>query len=162
MTSSRGEGRSWHMCPPQPFSGMASLSGQTRPSATALHSFLFCDAFGRGPMQAKNKALILLVEDDRDDEMFTMRALKQNHIHNEIIVVRDGVEALDFLLGTGQFAGRDTTVQPQVTLLDLKLPKLDGLDVLRKIRADERTRLLPVVILTSSNEEQERIRGYTI
>lgn len=107
----------------------------------------------------KNKAFILLVEDDRDDEMLTIRALKQNHIQNEIIVVRDGVEALDFLFGTGQFAGRDTTVQPEVTLINLKLPKVDGLDVLKNIRADERTRLLPVVILTSSNEERDRLRS---
>jgi two-component system response regulator len=105
-------------------------------------------------------AVILLVEDNPDDEMLTIRALKQNRIHNEIIVAHDGVEALDFLFGTGQFAGRDTSVVPQVVLLDLKLPKVDGLEVLKRVRADERTRLLPVVILTSSNEERDRISSY--
>ena len=104
--------------------------------------------------------MILLVEDNRDDEALTLRALTKNNIKNEVVVARDGVEALDFLMGTGHHAGRDLTVMPQVILLDLKLPKVDGLEVLRRVRAHERTRLLPVVILTSSNEEQDRIKGY--
>jgi CheY-like chemotaxis protein len=90
----------------------------------------------------------------------TLRALKKNNIKNEVVVARDGVEALDFLMGTGSHAGRDLNVMPQVILLDLKLPKVDGLEVLKRVRAHERTRLLPIVILTSSNEEQDRINGY--
>ena len=104
--------------------------------------------------------MILLVEDNRDDEALTLRALKKNNIKNEVVVARDGVEALDFLMGTGSHAGRDLSVMPQVIFLDLKLPKVDGLEVLRRVRAHERTRLLPIVILTSSNEEQDRINGY--
>lgn len=104
--------------------------------------------------------MILLVEDNRDDEALTLRALKKNNIKNEVVVARDGVAALDFLFGTGSYAGRDITIMPQVVLLDLKLPKIDGLEVLRRLRADERTQLLPVVILTSSNEEQDLIAGY--
>jgi two-component system response regulator len=105
-------------------------------------------------------APILLVEDNQDDEALTLRALKRNNIHNEIVVARDGVEALDYLFGTGPHSGRDLSVMPQVILLDLKLPRISGLDVLQRIRADERTRLLPVVILTSSNEELDRTIGY--
>jgi two-component system response regulator len=105
-------------------------------------------------------SIILLVEDNADDEMLTIRALKNNKIHNEVVVARNGIEALDFLFGTGVHSGRDMKIMPQVILLDLKLPKLDGLGVLQRLRADERTRLLPVVILTSSIEEQDRIRGY--
>jgi CheY-like chemotaxis protein len=104
--------------------------------------------------------VILLVEDNRDDEALTLRALKKNNIKNEVVVARDGVEALDFLLGTGSYAGRDLSVMPQVILLDLKLPKVDGLEVLRRVRSHDLTRLLPIVILTSSNEEQDRITGY--
>lgn len=104
--------------------------------------------------------MILLIEDNRDDEALTLRALKKNNIKNEVIVARDGVAALDYLFGTGQYEGRDLTQMPQVVLLDLKLPKVDGLEVLRRMRADERTQLLPVVILTSSNEEQDLINGY--
>jgi two-component system, response regulator len=107
-----------------------------------------------------NTKVILLVEDNPDDEALTIRALRKNKIVNEIVVARDGVQALDYLFGQGAHAGRDTHEIPQVVLLDLKLPKLDGLSVLRRLRADERTRLLPVVILTSSNEEQDRIDGY--
>jgi two-component system response regulator len=103
---------------------------------------------------------ILLVEDNPDDEVLTLRALKKNNITNEVVVARDGAEALDYLFGTGRYAGRDTSRQPQVTLLDLKLPKVDGLEVLKRLRADDRTKLLPIVILTSSNEEQDRLRGY--
>ena len=104
--------------------------------------------------------MILLVEDNADDEVLTLRALKKNNIGNEVAVARDGVEALDYLFGTGAYEGRDLTSMPNLILLDLKLPKLDGLEVLKRLRADERTRLLPVVILTSSKEEQDRIAGY--
>ncbi len=91
-----------------------------------------------------------------------MRALKQNNITNEIIVAKDGVEALDFLFCTGSFSDRDPSILPQVTLLDLKLPKIDGLEVLRRLRADKKTKFLPVVILTSSNEDQDVINGYNL
>ncbi len=104
--------------------------------------------------------VIMLVEDNPDDEALTVRALKKSKVVNDIVVARDGVQALDYLFGEGANAGRDTNDMPQVVLLDLKLPKLDGLGVLRRLRADERTRLLPVVILTSSNEEQDRVNGY--
>ena len=104
--------------------------------------------------------MILLVEDNPDDEALTLRALKTNNIKNPITVVRDGVEALDFLFGTGTYAGRDLAVMPQVILLDLQLPKLGGLDVLRRLRENPRTRLLPVVILTTSNEDQDRMASY--
>jgi|SRR5229473_1296724 DNA-binding response OmpR family regulator len=108
---------------------------------------------------AKDK-IILLIEDNPDDEALTLRALKKNNIKNEVVVAHDGAEALDYFFGTGSYAGRDLTIMPQLTLLDLKLPKVNGLDVLRRVRANELTRLLPVVILTSSNEEQDRINGY--
>jgi two-component system response regulator len=104
--------------------------------------------------------VIMLVEDNPDDEALTVRALKKSKILNEVVVARDGVAALEYLFGEGAHAGRDTKEMPQVVLLDLKLPKLDGLGVLRRLRADDRTKLLPVVILTSSNEEQDRINGY--
>jgi two-component system response regulator len=104
--------------------------------------------------------MILLIEDNSDDEALTIRALERNNIGNKMVVARDGVEALDFLFGTGAYAERDLSVMPQLILLDLKLPKLDGLEVLRRIRGDESTRLLPVVVLTSSNEEQDRITSY--
>ena len=104
--------------------------------------------------------LILLVEDNPDDEALTLRALKKNNIANQVVVARDGVEALDYLFGTGAHAGRDMSVMPQVILLDLKLPKIDGFEVLRRLRADERTKFLPVVILTTSNEEKDRLTGY--
>jgi len=105
-------------------------------------------------------ATILLVEDNADDEALTLRALKKNNIKNEIVVARDGVEALDYLSGTGSHEGRDMSMMPQLILLDLKLPRVDGLEVLRRVRSEPRTKLLPVVILTSSNEEQDRLRGY--
>ena len=104
--------------------------------------------------------VILLVEDNADDEALTMRALSKNNITNKIVVARDGVEALDYLFGTGAYAGRDTSVQPELVLLDLKLPKVDGFEVLKKLRADERTKLLAVVILTSSKEQQDVMNGY--
>ncbi|PSJ17362.1 response regulator [Nitrosomonas supralitoralis] len=105
---------------------------------------------------------ILLVEDNPDDELLTLEALEANRIGNNVIVARNGVEALDFLFGEGAYAGRDVMDWPAVVLLDLKLPKIDGLEVLRRIRADERIRQLPVVILTSSNEEEDRLKGYTL
>jgi CheY-like chemotaxis protein len=106
--------------------------------------------------------IIFLVEDNPDDEALTLRALKKNNISNQVIVARDGAEALDYLFGTGQYSGRDANLTPQVVLLDLKLPKVDGLEVLRRLRANECTKFLPVVILTSSNEEQDRINGYSL
>jgi CheY-like chemotaxis protein len=106
--------------------------------------------------------VILLVEDNPDDEALTLRALKKNHVLNEVVVVRNGLEALDYLFATGAYADRDRRVIPQLILLDLKLPKMDGLEVLRRIRADDRTRLLPVVILTSSDEERDVIAGYKL
>jgi len=106
--------------------------------------------------------IILLVEDNPDDEALTLRALKKNNILNEVIVARDGVEALDYLFGTGKYTGRDLSNMPQVILLDLKLPKIDGMEVLRRLRADKRTKLLPVVILTSSKEERDLVNGYKL
>jgi len=106
--------------------------------------------------------VILLVEDNADDEALTMRALQKNNIANKIVVARDGVEALDYLFARAMHAGRDTDAQPAVILLDLKLPKLDGFEVLRALRADNRTKLLPVVILTSSKEQQDIANGYNL
>jgi two-component system response regulator len=106
--------------------------------------------------------VILLVEDNPDDEMLTIRALKKNKILNEVVVAHDGPEALDYLFGTGKYAHRDMSVHPQVVLLDLNLPKLSGLDVLKRIRAEESTRLLPVVILTTSNEEKDLLGSYSL
>jgi two-component system, response regulator len=103
---------------------------------------------------------ILLVEDNPDDEALTLRAFRKNNITNEVIVARDGVEALDYLFGTGLYAGRDAALLPPIVILDLKLPKVDGLEVLRRLRAAPHTRLLPVVILTSSNEERDLLQGY--
>jgi two-component system response regulator len=105
---------------------------------------------------------ILLVEDNADDEKLSVRALKKNNVANELVVARDGVEALDYLFATGTYAGRDISILPGLVLLDLKLPKLDGLGVLRRMRADERTRRLPVVILTSSKEEQDLMSSYDL
>lgn len=105
-------------------------------------------------------APILLVEDNPDDQALTLRALKKNNIRNEVVLARDGREALDYLFAEGAFAGRDTRLAPQLILLDLKLPKVDGLEVLKRLRDDERTRLLPVVILTSSKEHQDLVQGY--
>jgi two-component system, response regulator len=105
---------------------------------------------------------ILLVEDNPDDEALTLRALKKNNIANRMVVARDGAEALDFLFGRGAHAGRDTASLPTVMLLDLKLPKVDGLEVLKALRADERTRVLPVVVLTSSKEERDIVASYAL
>jgi two-component system response regulator len=120
------------------------------------------DVGAKAGLQMDEAKIILLVEDNTDDEALTLRALKKNNIRNRIVVARNGVEALDYLFGTGAYAGRDLTVMPQLTLLDLNLPMVDGLEVLRRLRANASTRLLPVVILTSSNEEEDRIRGYEL
>ena len=109
-----------------------------------------------------SEKVILLVEDNSDDEALTLRALKNNNIRNEVVVAHDGVEALDYLFGTGAFTGRDIRDTPQVVLLDLKLPRMDGLEVLRRVRADRRTEMLPVVILTSSKEDQDLVTGYKL
>lgn len=103
---------------------------------------------------------ILLVEDNPDDEELTLMAFEQSEIGNTVVVVRDGAEALDYLFATGRHANRDLNNMPAVILLDLKLPKIDGLEVLRRLRADERTRFLPVVVLTTSKEEQDVINSY--
>ncbi|WP_421655454.1 response regulator [Leptothermofonsia sp. ETS-13] len=105
---------------------------------------------------------ILLVEDNPDDEVLAIRALRRSRITNEIVVVHDGVEALDYLFGRGAYAGRDLSNQPAVILLDLKLPRMDGIEVLRELRAHESTRLLPIVILTTSEEEQDVINSYSL
>jgi CheY-like chemotaxis protein len=109
-----------------------------------------------------NKKTILLVEDNANDEFLTLRALKKYNVANEVVVMRDGVEALDYLFGTGAHEGRNVNDLPVAMLLDLKLPKIDGLEVLRRVRADERTKLLPVVILTSSAEEKDVINSYKL
>ena len=109
-----------------------------------------------------SKKTILLVEDNSNDEFLTLRALKKYNVANDVVVTRDGAEALDYLFGTGAYAGRNLAELPVVTLLDLKLPKIDGLEVLRRIRADERTKLLPVVVLTSSNEDRDVINSYKL
>lgn len=109
-----------------------------------------------------NDDVILLVEDNPDDEALTLRAFRKNNIRNTIVVARDGQQALDYLFSEGAYSGRDSGDLPQVVLLDLKLPRVDGLEVLRRIRADARTELLPVVILTSSKEEQDVINGYRL
>ncbi len=107
------------------------------------------------------RRFILLVEDNEDDEVLTLRALDKNNIANEVVIARDGAEALDFMFGTGAHAGRDTNEQPQVVLLDLNLPKISGHDVLKRVRADPRTRHLPIVVLTSSKEDEDLIQSYT-
>jgi two-component system response regulator len=107
-----------------------------------------------------NDRTILLVEDNPNDEALTLRALKKNNIQDRVVVARDGAEALDYLFGTGAYQDRSPSDLPRVVLLDLKLPKVGGLEVLRRMRADARTKLVPVVILTSSNEERDLVAGY--
>ena len=114
---------------------------------------------GRGKMEEK---VILLVEDNARDEALTLRALKKNNILNKVVIARDGVEALDFLFGTGAYEGRDLTEAPQMILLDLKLPKIDGLEVLQRLRANPLTRRLPVIVFTSSSEEADLIKSYNL
>lgn len=109
-----------------------------------------------------NDKEILLVEDNPDDETLTLRAFRKNNITNRVVVTRDGDEALDYLFARGKYAGRDNSVMPQVMLLDLKLPRLGGLEVLKQIRADERTKMLPVVVLTSSDEDRDIIESYKL
>jgi two-component system, response regulator len=106
--------------------------------------------------------MILLIEDNPDDEALTLRAFDKNNITNEVVVVRDGAEALEWLFAEGRYADRDVDDHPEVVLLDLKLPKVGGLEVLRRIRENERTRLLPVIILTTSEEESDRLAGYSL
>jgi CheY-like chemotaxis protein len=106
--------------------------------------------------------IILLVEDNPDDEALTIRALKKNNILNEVVVMRDGVEALDYMFRRGKYANRSPDTNPQVVLLDLKLPKVDGLEVLKQLRENENTRLQPIVVLTTSNEDQDIINSYEL
>jgi CheY-like chemotaxis protein len=104
--------------------------------------------------------IILLVEDNADDEALTLRSLRKANIANEVVIARDGAEALDYLYGAGQYAGRDLNQMPALVLLDLKLPRVDGIDVLTRMRQDERTRYIPVVVLTSSSEDEDMVRSY--
>ena len=113
-------------------------------------------------MSGIHEKIILLVEDNQDDEELALLAFHKGQVMNEVVVARDGVEALDYLFATGPHSGREVSKLPQLMLLDLKLPKVDGLEVLRRIRADLRTSRLPVVILTSSREEEDLIRGYDL
>jgi len=108
------------------------------------------------------RKIILLVEDNPDDEELTLMAFEQGGIDNQVVVVRDGAEALEYLFGIGTYAERDLTIMPTVILLDLKLPKLSGLEVLQHLRANERTRYIPVVVLTTSKEEQDLINSYRL
>lgn len=110
----------------------------------------------------KRSRIILLVEDNPDDVALTLRAFQKSKTLNEIVVARDGEEALEYLFAIGSYVGRDPRIMPEVVLLDLQLPKVDGLEALRRLRADERTRRVPVVILTSSNEEQDIVRSYDL
>lgn len=109
-----------------------------------------------------DEKIILLVEDNADDEELTIRTLQKNHLKNKIVVVRDGVEALDYLFGTGEYSDRDLSVSPVLIMLDIKLPKLTGLEVLKKIKSDSRTSVVPVVMLTSSDEEKDLIESYQL
>jgi two-component system, response regulator len=108
------------------------------------------------------ESVILLVEDNPDDEALTLRALKKNNIVNDVVVARDGNEALDYMFGRGNYSGRDPNVLPQVILLDLKLPKIDGLQVLTEIKRNPATRAIPVILLTSSSEERDLVASYQL
>jgi two-component system, response regulator len=112
------------------------------------------------PVVRDETSFFLLVEDNPDDELLTRRTLKKSNVCNEVVVARDGAEALDYLFATGTHEGRDLGTMPQVILLDLDLPKVDGLEVLKRIRSDERTRLLPTVIFTSSEDQQDLVDSY--
>lgn len=109
-----------------------------------------------------NSRPILLAEDNPDDQQLALRAFKKSNLSNEIIIAKDGVEAIEYLFGTGPYAGSELPPLPAVALLDIKMPRMDGLEVLAAIRENERTRFLPVVILTSSKEEQDIVRGYSL
>src|SRR5919107_4873244 len=109
----------------------------------------------------RDETIFLLVEDNPDDELFTRRTLKKSNVCNQLVVARDGVEALDYLFCTGTHEGRDSGTMPQVILLDLDLPKIDGLEVLKRIRSDERTRRIPTVIFTSSEDQEDLVDGYS-
>lgn len=106
--------------------------------------------------------VVLFVEDNKRDEMLALRAFKKGNFANEIVVAHNGVEALDYIFGTGEYAGRDTTMLPQMILLDLKMPKMDGIQVLARLRADERTKTLPIVVFTSSSEQEDIIKSYEL
>ena len=114
------------------------------------------------PSGGMSESIILLVEDNPNDEALTLRALRKSNVVNRVVVVRDGPEALDYLFCQGQYADRDVNEVPHIVLLDLNLPKMGGLDVLRRIRANDRTKLLPVVILTTSNEDRDLVAGYSL
>ncbi|MCK4764989.1 MAG: response regulator [Candidatus Aminicenantes bacterium] len=108
------------------------------------------------------KKIIVLIEDNEDDEKLTLRAMKKNNILNEVVVLRDGEEAINYIFGKGRYVGKDTMEAPQVILLDLNLPKINGLEILKRIRENEKTRLYPVVILTSSNSEKDMVESYKL
>jgi len=113
-------------------------------------------------MKIEREIEILLVEDNPSDEELTLRALKKYKLSNDIFVVRDGAEALDYIFGTGKYSERDTNHHPRVILLDLKLPKVDGLEVLRRVKTDPKTKQIPVVVLTSSSEESDVVESYKL
>jgi CheY-like chemotaxis protein len=117
---------------------------------------------GRNKMTITNQVEILLVEDNPNDVELTLRALKKHHLTNKVHVVRDGAEALEYIFATGAYASRDINHNPRVILLDLKLPKVDGLEVLRRVKSDERTKVIPVVVLTSSKEERDLVESYKL
>ena len=135
-----------------------------RHHATPIHESTREDqdvqALGRLARGEMSRKVILLVEDNPDDELLTLRALRKSGVQNEVVVAHDGVEALDYLFASGPHAGRDPTAVPQLILLDLKLPKVGGLEVLKRLRSEERTRRLPVVILSSSREQRDMLDGY--
>jgi two-component system response regulator len=116
----------------------------------------------REDIRVHEQRVILLVEDNADDDVLTLRALRKKNITNKVVVAHDGVEAVDYLFGTGLYAGRDPNDLPQIVLLDLKLPKLDGFEVLTRLRADKRTKTIPVIILTSSREQRDIAHGYDL